>query len=109
MDRVREALGHIKSAINIELKGLKKLRGSKLDTFIDVFNLPPDIELYYNTYNILFIDSELHDNLKSYFKRDSLVFSIEIPDHNTRIWVYQYFNDQIFESYLEDSVKIEGQ
>lgn len=105
MEKVKKTLKLVKQSVDQELKGLRKLKGEKLATFKDIFNLEDDIDLYYNEYNVLIIDPILHENLKSFFKKDALLVKIEIPEHNVFCWIYQYFNDQIFESYLIDSTE----
>ena len=106
MDRLRDILRSVKSGINEEVSSLKKLKGSKLETFKDVFNLDEEVHLYYNEYNLIIIDDDLHEKLSYLFKKGALILKVEIPEHNSYLWVYQYFNDQIFESYLIDSVKL---
>lgn len=100
MDRIKETLNLIKIGVREEVSGLNKLSGDKLAEFVDIFNLDEDIELYFNKYNLIILDPDLHDQLSPYLKRGDLVLSIEIPEHNIFFWSYQYFNNHIFETYV---------
>lgn len=98
-------LKHIKESIKDELSGLKKLSGKRLSTFSDIFQVPEDSEIYYNEYNMVILDPELHELISSFTKKKNLIVRIEIPEHNSYMWIYQYFNDQLFDSYLSDKVE----
>jgi len=102
MDKLNSVLKYIKEGIREELGSIKKLKGEKLDKFTDLLNITFDYTLYYNDYNMIITEPELHNVLFPYFKKEALILRVEIPEHNANIWVYQYFNDQLFESYLTD-------
>lgn len=101
MEAIKEILSRCKEEIRVELAKLKLLKGKNLEEFKNVFNLEGDIEIYFNTYNIVFTDGHIYDQLKPYLGQNSLIIRLELSESNTNLWVHQYFNEQIFNDYLK--------
>lgn len=100
MKKLKEAVSHISSGIRSELTDVKKLKGESLINFSSIFGVKEDASIYYNEYNVIVIDKDVHEIIEGFVSRDSLVLKVEIPEYNVYIWAYAYFNDQLFESYL---------
>jgi hypothetical protein len=94
-------------ALNESLKdglaGIRPLQGKALEEFKDVFDIQDDVDIFFNDYNIVLIDPISFEAIKPYIKEESLALKLEIPEHDNYIWIYQYFNERIFNDYLVDS------
>lgn len=101
MDGIRETLGILKDGIKRELDDLKLLKGEHFDRFYDIFNVPDDAQIYFNSYNIVINDPATHETLSPYLNQENLVIKVEVPEHNCYLWIYQYFNERIFVDYLK--------
>lgn len=103
MDRLKEMLGHIKDGIKSEMVNIKKLKGKRFDRFCEIFHVPGDADIYYNDYNIILIDEDINNIVSSYVsKKEYKIMRVEIKEFNANIWVYQYYNDQLFETFLNE-------
>lgn len=100
MDGLKQALKALKTGISEEIQALEKLTGKRLLEFAGIFNVPETSEIYFNKFNMIIISPELNEILGSYFKKKDLILRFEFPEYNANIWVYQYFNDQLFSNYL---------
>ena len=99
---IRECLKNVTESFKHELYGMKKLEGEKLRKFDELFyvDLEEDEEIYYNQFNICFTSGRVFDRMRPYLKEKSKVASIEIPEYDTCLHIYAYFNDQILTEYL---------
>ena len=98
---INKKLGTLRECINVSLSDIKKLKDSALDEFKDIFSIEDDVNIYFNEYNIVVFDPVAHDAIKPYLKADNLVLRLEIPEFDCNMWIYQYFNDRIFNDYLK--------
>lgn len=100
MVQLKECLKHLKESVSHELNGVKKMKGDKLDTLIDILNLQGECNIYFNEFNIVFIDEYVHDQFGAYLRSKDLILKMEIKEHNTYLWIYQYFNNQLLSDYV---------
>jgi sortase (surface protein transpeptidase) len=99
--RVQDRLKLLNECVKDSLTELRELKDKNLEEFKDIFQIEGDIAIYFNEYNIVLIDHEAHEGVKPYLKESDLVIRLEIPEHEINIWVYQYFNERIFNDYLK--------
>ncbi len=99
---LKSCIGFLKESLKNELHEMRVLKGDKLKTFLDTFYLELDEEdrIYYNTYNIALTSEELHQSMMPYLRDNSKILSMEIPEHNTYLYVYSYCTDAILTNYL---------
>lgn len=97
---IKDSLNQLQESLKLELEGMKKLKGKRFERFKEVFDIQDADEIYYNEYNIIIVDEDLHERVSHYFKQGTNVLKIEIPAHGTFVYVYEYINDQLFENYL---------
>lgn len=84
---------------------LEKLSGDKLKKIADIFNFECDVEAYYNDFNIVFIDPVSHEQFARYLQMKNLILTLDFPEFNCHLWVYRYYNDNLFDSYLSEGSK----
>lgn len=96
-EAVSEGLRH-------EMSNLQKLEGEKLKSFIDMFSIQSttEPEVYYNNFNMVFCEPDLHDEIKNFLKADTLAVRIEIPKTNINLWCYEIFADPLFSNIFDD-------
>jgi hypothetical protein len=98
--KLKDCLGYVKGSITHELHNIKKMKGEKLETLIDILNLTGECDIYFNEFNVVFIDGHTHEQFGAYLPKKSLVLKMEIPEHNTYLWIYQFFNNQLLSDYI---------
>lgn len=99
---IRKNLETLNECIKDSLQDIKLLKDEALKEFKDIFQIEEDnVEIYFNDYNIVLFDPIAHEAVKPYLKQDSLVLRLEIPEFDSHIWIYQYFNERIFNDYLK--------
>lgn len=97
---IKESLSQLNESLKLELEGIKKLKGKRLKRFQEVFGTDDTDEIYYTEYNIILNDADTIEKLSHYFKKDTNVLKVEIPEHGIFLHAYDYTNDQLFENYL---------
>ena len=101
METIKDILKQCTEELRIELANLKLLKGKNFKIFKDIFSIDGEPKIYFNSYNIVFTDTLLYDQLRPFLGQKSLIILIELFESNSHIWVHQYFNDQIFNDYLK--------
>ena len=101
MGSIKESLSLVKDGLQEELAKVKRLKGKPLKEFKNVFDIEEDIDVFFNDFNIIITELETYQLLAPYLGEDTLVMKIEIPEHNSYLWVHQYFNKRIFNDYLK--------
>ena len=78
---------------------------SKFEKFVEIFGIDDDTVIYYNKYNIILVDDYSYDQLSAYLQDKNRIFRMEFPEYNTFIYIYKYYDDALFNSYLDTSSK----
>ena len=97
---ISTVIENIYQTVEIELTDYQQLTGEKLASFTDVFGINPEAIIYYTDDNIIITEVDTFNALQHYFKEENKIAIIDIPEYNTHVWVYKYFNDHLFENYL---------
>ena len=103
LKKIKNHLVALKESIHDSLSDLKVLENEALAEFKDIFSIEEEVDIYFNEYNIVLIDKISHDSIAPYLKEKDLVLRLEIPEHEINLWVYQYFNERVFNDYLVES------
>lgn len=101
MDEIKQALNTFKDGLYSELSKAKKLKGEKFEKFVEVFGIDDDTVIYYNKFNIIILDDYSYDQLSAYLQDKYRIFRMEFPEYNTHIYIYKYYCDALFNSYLD--------
>lgn len=101
MDKLKKVLGALKGAVSDEVHLVKKLKGKKLEKLCSDFCLDEDILIYYTQYNLIFINKTHLDQVSPYLKQKDLVLELNIPQSGVFMAIYQYFNSQLLETYID--------
>jgi hypothetical protein len=100
MDKLKECLNHLKNTISSEIHGVSKLEGDGKAKMCEDFCLDEDIRVYFNEYNLFFIAENDYAQMSPYLKSKDKVLELDIPGHNIYLSIYQYFNNNLLETYL---------
>lgn len=97
---IKEALAHLSDAMQTQLHGVKALTGKHDEKFRELFQVTADSKIYYTKMNMIITSDELMGNLKHFLKAEDKVLSVEIPEYNVHIWIYEHFNNSVINTYL---------
>ena len=92
---------YISEGLIQELSNLKKLPDDKCAEMCGAIGIKTtDNDIYYNNFNIMFDNSETHDEFKHYLKADSCVFRLEISEMNVNLWAYALSENHLLNNML---------
>jgi hypothetical protein len=98
---LKERLSTLSDCVKDSVSGIKQLKGDALDTFKNIFNIESDVTIYFSEYNVVVMDTITHQAILPYIKSENLVLKVEMPEFDSYLWVYQYFNERVFNDYLK--------
>jgi len=99
---LKSALNAVKDGLNSELKKADKLSGDKLKSFINMFGVEEDADIFFTKYNLIITDIETNEKIQTYLKPETLILKIEIKSFHAYLWVYDFSNDALFDQLLND-------
>ncbi|NRA76901.1 MAG: hypothetical protein HRU18_01725 [Pseudoalteromonas sp.] len=97
---IKEVLSHLNDAMTTELNGIKALKGDADKRFRELFDVKSKAKIYYTKMNMVITDEQLMMDMKHFLKAEDKVLSIEIPEYNVNVWIYEHFNNQVVSTYF---------
>lgn len=102
MERIKEFLIGMNENLASELIGVKKMTGKMLENFCDTFDLPNDIDLYYNNSNIVILDESIMSKLSRFFEEEHYIGEFKLKDYNHNMTIIQHINIPVMQGLFDN-------